>query len=125
MIEIDESALICDFAEVYHILNYKMLPLTQVAILAQGLPDDSRIKRKISGQKIKMDTMLLGAIFDQINAYLYSMTKDSKTGRNRPKSCVHLMMDPEEDRPQNQSFSSGEEFKRAREQALQHLGGET
>jgi len=46
MIKLDENALICDFAETYHIYDYRQLPPTRVAVFACGLRDDSRIKMK-------------------------------------------------------------------------------
>ena len=59
MISLDESALICDFAETYHILDYRALPLKLAAVLACGLRDDSRIKMKLAGMKLNPETMLL------------------------------------------------------------------
>ena len=44
MLKKDEEALICDFAETYHIYDYKRLPLTTVAALAVGLRENSRLK---------------------------------------------------------------------------------
>lgn len=43
MINTDEDALICDFAETYHIYDYRSLPLHMAGIFACGLRPDSRI----------------------------------------------------------------------------------
>ena len=41
MIATDEDALICDFAETYHIYDYRSLDVEYAATLAYGLRDDS------------------------------------------------------------------------------------
>ena len=46
MMALDEDALICDFAETYHIYNIYGMPVQYIATLAIGLRDDSRIKSK-------------------------------------------------------------------------------
>ena len=56
MLKIDEDAVICDLAETYHIYNYKELPPLTVALFCDGLRDDARIKLKMSGQRVKMNT---------------------------------------------------------------------
>jgi len=43
MIATDEDALVCDLAETYHVLDYRMLPLKTAAALASGLRSDARI----------------------------------------------------------------------------------
>ena len=67
MIQLDEDALICDFAETYHILDYKTLPATLAATLAAGLRNDSRIKLLMSDQKAPIDTILLAGIVDRLS----------------------------------------------------------
>lgn len=97
MIETDEAALICDFAETYHILNYRELPLNLVATLAAGLRADSRIMLKLSGQKIDYNVILRAAIFDKLSFLAWTKTKDAESGRNRPESVVtKLMEEPKE-----------------------------
>ena len=49
MLALDESALICDLAETYGVLNYRALPVKLLATLCAGLRDDSRIKMICSG----------------------------------------------------------------------------
>ena len=51
MVASDEDALICDFAETYHILDYKALPLKLRATLASGLRDSSRSKLILHGRE--------------------------------------------------------------------------
>lgn len=97
MIETDEDALICDFAETYNVLNYKALPLNLAATLAVGLRADSRIMLKMSHQKIDYNVILRAAILDRLSFLAWSKTKDAETGKNRPESIVSkLMEEPKE-----------------------------
>ena len=97
MIETDEDALICDFAETYNILDYRALPLNLAATLAVGLRADSRIMLKITGQKIDYNTVLSAAILDRLTFLAWTKTKDAEAGRNRPESVVSkLMEEPKE-----------------------------
>ena len=97
MIETDEDALICDFAETYNVLNYKALPLNLAATLAVGLRADSRIMLKMSHQKIDYNVILRAAILDRLSFLAWSKTKEAETGKNRPESIVSkLMEEPKE-----------------------------
>ncbi len=92
MIAADKDALTCDLAETYGIMDWRALPVTLLATLASGLGDDSRIKRKISGQKIGTDTLLLAMMVDLLNYMAWSRTKDGVNGKNRPKSFVNILL---------------------------------
>lgn len=108
MIALDEDALICDFAETYHIFDIFSLPVEYVATLASGLRDNSRIKIKASGLRVELNTLLLAHIADNTAINVYLKTKDAKTGRNKPKSFVEILTkDPDQEL---KKFSSGEEF---------------
>lgn len=108
MIATDEDALICDFAETYHIYDYRSLDVEYAATLAYGLRDDSRIKLKIMGLRVSVDTLLLARICDSTAINFYAKTKDAKTGRNKPKSMVEALTQSNE--PTYREFSSGEDF---------------
>ena len=69
MVRADEDALICDFAETYHIYDYKRLPLSTAAALAVGLRDTSRIKMKLSGAVVANDIQLMAAAVDRPGAF--------------------------------------------------------
>lgn len=97
MIETDESALICDFAETYHILNFRELPLNLAATLAVGLRADSRIMLKLSGQKIDYNVILRAAILDRLSFLAWTKTKDAESGRNRPESVVTKLMEEQKE----------------------------
>ena len=70
MISLDEDALICDFAETYHVFDFRALPATLAATLAVGLRDNSRIKMRLSDRKASVDTILLAGIMDRISVLL-------------------------------------------------------
>lgn len=78
MLELSEEAVVCDFAETYHIYDIRSLPLQTVATLAAGLRDDSRIKLLAAGLPVNQDTLLLAAIADRIEAFRLGFTKDPK-----------------------------------------------
>lgn len=86
MISTDEEALICDFAQVYHIYDYQSLPADYVGTLAVGLPDNSRIKRKLAGLQVSLETLLLSIIADKLSLSLGArqrMLRRERTDRLR------------------------------------------
>lgn len=122
MVKADIDALDCDFMEYYHIDNFRRLPLTRVAVFAYGLPDDSRIKRKLSGQQLPLDALLLASIFDQLNTLLYSMTKDAKSGKNRPQSLVKILShEVTKKESSDLAFTSGKDFNKAYDEMIQKI----
>ena len=111
MIAADEDALICDFAETYHVYDYKALPVSYAAALACGLGPDSRIKMVISGIKIPTDVALQAGIIDRLSLLLWMQTEDGTKGRNRPKSLLDELT-REKQENQIAAFASGDEFVR-------------
>lgn len=127
MIRQDEDALICDLAETYRIYDYRQLPLLQVAVLAYGLRDDSRIKKIISNQAVSLDTLLFASMVDRLSLSLWLQTKDGQKGVNRPKSIVdQLTKQDKEERDEREYlvFESGEDFENYRKKLLTEIGGE-
>jgi len=116
MIKRDEEALICDFAETYHIYDYKGLPLNMVAPLAVGLRDNSRIKMIMSGVQAPIEVMLMAAMVDKLNILVWAQTKDAAKGKNRPKSIIEAFIPKE---TKTTTYESGEDFIKAREKLLQ------
>ena len=88
MVGLDEGALTCDFAETYHVYDWRALPARTAATLAMGLGPDSRIMQKISGARVPFDTLLLAAIADTVRILAWMQTKDGARGRNRPDSIL-------------------------------------
>lgn len=127
MISTDEDALVCDLAETYQIYDYKQLPLNQVAVLAYGLRDDSRIKQIMSNQIVPLETTLLASIVDRLSLSLWLQTKDGQKGVNRPKSIVdQLTKQDKEERDEREYlvFESGEDFENYRRLLLAKTGGD-
>lgn len=112
MIQTDEEALICDLAQTYNIYDYKQLPLVSVAVFACGLKSDSRIKMKMTGQKVPVNTLLLSCIYDAVNMLLWSKTKDAQKNKNKPKSLLKSLYDTKNN--EVRGFHSSEDFLKAR-----------
>lgn len=91
MIHADETALICDMAETYHVLDWRALPIHTAAALASGLREDSRVRLRMSGQKADAQMMLLAAAVDRLSFLAWAQTKDAERGVNRPASIVAAM----------------------------------
>lgn len=118
MVELDEDALICDFAETYHIYNYKGCPLELAGTLACGLRENSRIKMKMSGQKLSTIEILLASCADQLAIQTWTKTKDAQKGWNKPKSLLSILMGETEEH-NVVAFDSPEEFEKARKKILE------
>lgn len=115
MITADNDALICDFAETYHIYDYRALPLSLVATLACGLGENSRIRRSMSGQTLTVEAMLLAMLVDRTGLILWTQTKDAQKGRNRPKSVLEqLLAGADSNKEDIETYSSIEEFEAER-----------
>lgn len=122
MIRTDEDALICDLAETYHIYDYKQLPATLVAVFSFGLPESSRIKLKMSGQLVPLETMLLAGISDTVSMLLWINSKDGQKGVNRPSSTVSALTN-QSSKNESVAFNSGEDFERVRNKLLAQIAG--
>ena len=124
MIQADEDALICDLAETYQIYDYKQLPPSRVAVFACGLKDESRIKMKLSGQKVPLDTLLLAGISDRLSVLVWGQTKDGQKGRNRPAMLVEALMEKGSKDTDVIVFDSGEDFESMRKRLIGQGRGE-
>lgn len=63
-----KNDLICDFAEVYRIYDYRGLPARYAATLAVGLGANSRIKKKYFGIASDIpESYIMALIFDLLN----------------------------------------------------------
>lgn len=106
-----EDDLICDFAEYYHVLYWRELPLKLAATLAFGLPPDSRSKRRISGIDTPMETLMIAKITDLLATWIWWNSEDGSHGRNRPKSLVELLTTGKKTEQKHRVFVSGEDFR--------------
>lgn len=117
MIATDEDSLICDLAQYYHVLDYRSMTVESVATLAAGLPEDSRIMRKLYNQNISKSELMLAAIYDDLNFYLYSMTQNAKHGINRPASIVEKWLNITEQK-ETMAFDSVNSYEKAKQRIL-------
>ena len=106
MIAADEQALVCDLAEVYHIFDFRSLPVKLVATLSSGLRDDSRIKMILNEERVPRNTLLLAGVCDRLSL-LIGMLGDSK---KRPELITDLIF---ADTKPSRGFASGKEFLKA------------
>lgn len=113
----DKTALICDLAETYGILNYRELPVETLAALSIGLRENSRIKMKMAGVKIQSEIMLLAAAVDRLTFLAWSRTEDAEKGRNRPKSIVDIISGTVKE-SNIMTFDTAEEFEAARAEII-------
>lgn len=108
----DEDALRCDFAQIYHVLDYRRLPLRTAAVFAQGLPEDSRIMRRLSGARVGVNTLLLAQIADGVALIAWMLSEDGQRGRNRPKPITQRLLGGDE-KEKPQSYASAAAFRAA------------
>lgn len=120
MIREDETALICDLAETYGILDWRALPLRTAAALSSGLRDSSRIKMKLAGVQADQETLLLAAAVDRLSLLVWAKTKDAEKGRNRPESIFDKLTGQTEKKETDEiiSYDSPDAFKEAWERAI-------
>lgn len=112
MLSVSEDDVICDLAETYHITNYRELAPSLVATLCIGLPDFSRIKRRIAGIKIDLNQMLLALVVDGINTLIWQNTKDGMKGRNKPESIFKKLTDEQKPKDEYEKFDTVEDFEK-------------
>ena len=89
--------MICDFAETYHIFNYRELPPVLVATLLIGLKNDTRTKIYLSGSKVSFEYRILAMMADALNFIAWTHTKDAQKGHKYKKKSIleSLIKDPE------------------------------
>ena len=115
MIATDESALICDLAETYHIFNYKELPCNMVALFSVGLRNDSRIKMKMNHREYPLETDLMALIVD--NLVIMNWRQSGETG-NRPQLIYNQLHRIENDNNDIITFNSSHDYEKKRKELL-------
>ena len=123
MIGQGEEELICDFAETYHIYDYKSLPASRAAILASGLRADSRIKTKMRCEKLTLTQTLIATMIDPFAQVVYA-----RFGQGEAPSIVSQLngTQPKEtamtqDARQIRTFASAKAF----DEEIKRLRGES
>ncbi len=104
----------CDFAEVYHLYDYKALPLRTAAALFAGLDADSRIMRRLTGNPADTKLTLLAIIADRLGLLIWQNSADGQHGRNRPKS-IYTALTGQEPEKTVQGYDTPEAFEAALE----------
>lgn len=104
-----ESEFICDFVEYYHILDYKTISPELAGVLLEGLRPESRIKMKMSKQKLTIDQTLLAMIADEIKLFIWMQSR-KKT--NKPESILNLLTNGKQEPNKYRGFKSSSDFER-------------
>ncbi len=112
-----KDALICDFAQYYHLYSFDAVSIETAAILACGLPQESRTIRKLTGQRFSTEIILQIGVLDAIKSLEYAyVSAHSKRKLQKPQSLMKMMN--RQDENDIKSFRSGEDFERERERLL-------
>ena len=117
MIAMDEDALICDLAETYQIFDYRSLPVKLVATLSSGLRDDSRIRMKMRGEKIRLTDTLLACLYDAYQNYLWARYGEGEA----PESIYKILVEGScrKENPNGvRSFDSPEAYEETRRKII-------
>ena len=116
MISADETALICDFAETYHIYDYRARPVRQAAALAAGLGEGSRIWKKLNGFEFSLSTILMAEAVDALNMLVWFQTEDASKGKNRPESVLRVLTGDDIEDGETDGFKTGDDFDKWRKE---------
>lgn len=122
MVATDEAALTCDFAETYHIYEWRSLPARYAATLAAGLGSDSRIKLKLRGDRWPLQIMLLSAIADATRTLVWQRSQAAADGHPPPESLFKALFGEAASKNSPSGFANGGEFSAWREKMMK--GGE-
>ena len=117
MLATNEDALICDFAETYHIFNYRQYKPKYIATLAVGLRDDSRIKMIINRNKLTFDQYVLVAILDCLKMLVWLNSADAAKGENRPELILDRLFNNIES--EVESYDTPDDFEEARKAIIE------
>lgn len=115
MISMGEDLLKCDMAETYQIYVIDWynppFPISFLADLAQGLDENSRIKKKLINRKLTLTESLQAIMIDKLSILIWQKTKDGAKGRNIPESLYRKLEGLDKDaKDELQSFASEEAF---------------
>ena len=117
----DEDALICDFVEVYHILDWRSIPVKLAATLAAGLRDDSRSKLALIGRRVSLDTQIAAGIYDKLAFLAWTKTKQAQKGQGCPAPITPVLLGGEKEEKKPVGFDSAESFERTRQKLLERI----
>lgn len=94
------------------------------AALADGLPAESRSKRRLTGQKYPDNLLMLALILDVVKIIAWRQTEDGIQGKNPPPSMYEALTGTERKVPERNYmvFESGDDFEAARNEILRRGG---
>lgn len=104
----DEDALICDFAEYYHVYDYKAIDIDLASTLAAGLRPNSRSYMKVHGIKATLLESLAASIDDELRAIIYMLS--GKKNARKPEFIAKRIIFGEPKKTEYEKFQSPEEF---------------
>lgn len=123
MLATDRTALACDLAETYHVMDMTALPVSLLATLAAGLRGDSRIRMAMAGENVTTQEALLAAAVDRLSSLAWMQSKDGAHGRNRPPSVLAALAGKDKNAKQPHekpvAYDTPADFERARAAILQ------
>lgn len=125
MITVGEDELICDLAETYGIYEYRAYSPLYIGTLAAGLRDDSRIKMKVSGERLSISQLLAAMTVDKLANLVWMQSKDGVKGRNKPASVVEQLRGSASKPSEIHGFDSPEEFQKAWQKTGGDLNGQS
>ena len=120
MVNEDEDALTCDLAEVYHIYNMRELPPLKVAVFSCGLRDDSRIKMKLAGLELDLNTLLRAVCADSLQFMAWCQTDNARKNINKPQSLLAILTKSEQ-KSDIVGFKTAEEFEKRRQAMIERI----
>ena len=120
MVDEDEEALICDLAETYQIYDMRELSPLKVAVFSCGLREDSRIKKKLAGVELDLNTLLLAVCADSLQFLAWCKTDNARMNTNRPQSLIELLTKTEK-KSDIVGFASAEEFEKHRQAIIERI----
>ena len=120
MVNEDEDALTCDLAEVYHIYNMRELPPFKVAVFSCGLRDDSRIKKKLAGIELDINTLLLAVCADSLQFMAWCQTDNARKNINKPQSLISILTKTEK-KSEAIGFETAEDFEKHRQAVIERI----
>lgn len=116
MVQNYPNELECDMAQFYGIHDYRNFKLGHISILACGLPEQSRIVKKVTDKPYETDTYLLAHIVDRLSLIWWSKTEDAMENMNRPKMMINVLNQVSE--PNEYESMTIDEFEKTRAEIM-------
>ena len=110
-----EDLMICDLAETYGIIDYHQIKPDILAVLVLGLPQGSRIMRKLTNAKLSYIDSVLALIFDALQVIAYN--QGHKKGSKKPESLYKKII-AEDKKDEYMTFTSPESYERWRKEHI-------